>query len=46
MKEDKRLPLAKIYEAKIFSLMKDHYKANEIFMALKEEKLSKNNKNY
>ncbi|MDY3548752.1 tetratricopeptide repeat protein [Riemerella anatipestifer] len=44
MKEDKRLPLAKIYEAKIFSLMKDHYKANEIFMALKEEKLSKSNK--
>ncbi|MEJ8598016.1 tetratricopeptide repeat protein [Riemerella anatipestifer] len=44
MKEDKRLPLAKIYEAKIASLMKDHYKANEIFMALKEEKLSKSNK--
>ncbi|MCO7317062.1 tetratricopeptide repeat protein [Riemerella anatipestifer] len=44
MKEDKRLPLAKIYEAKIFSLMKDYYKANEIFMALKEEKLSKSDK--
>lgn len=41
MGKDKRIPLAKIYEALAFSKMKDDYRANEIFLSLKDEKLKK-----
>lgn len=44
-KKDKRLPLAKIYEGYAYSKMKDFYRADETFRALKEnKKLSKSNK--
>ncbi|SDE66436.1 type IX secretion system periplasmic lipoprotein PorW/SprE [Riemerella columbipharyngis] len=39
MKNDKRMPLAKIYQAKIYTKMKDYYRADEIFKALESEKL-------
>ena len=44
-KKDKRLPLAKIYEGYAYTKMKDFYRADETFRALKEDKkLSKSNK--
>ena len=44
-KKDKRLPLAKIYEGFAYAKMKDFYRADETFRALKEDKkLSKSNK--
>ena len=43
-KKDKRLPLAKIYEGYAYTKMKDFYRADETFRALKEDKkLSKAN---
>ncbi|MFC6266757.1 type IX secretion system periplasmic lipoprotein PorW/SprE [Frigoriflavimonas asaccharolytica] len=45
MKNDKRLPLAKIYEGLAYSKMKDNFKANEIFAKLKTEKLKKSDEN-
>lgn len=37
-KKDKRINLAKIYEAYAYAKMKDFYRADEIFRALKDEK--------
>lgn len=36
MKNDKRLDLAKIYQAESFAQMKDYYRANEIFLSLND----------
>lgn len=44
MKNDKRLDLAKIYQAQAFTKMKDFYRANEIFLALNNSNLNKNYK--
>lgn len=41
MKEDKRLPLAHIYEALAYSQIKNYHKSDEIYNKLKSEKLSK-----
>ena len=41
MKEDKRLPLAHIYEALAYSQIKNYHKSEEIFNKLRNEKLSK-----
>lgn len=41
MKEDKRLPLAHIYEALAYSQIKNYHKSDEIFDKVKSEKLSK-----
>lgn len=41
MKDDKRLPLAKIYQAVAYSKMKDYDKSNDIFAQLRQEKLDK-----
>lgn len=41
MKEDKRLPLAHIYEALAYSQIKNYHKSDEIFNKLRSEKLSK-----
>lgn len=41
MKDDKRIPLAKIYQAVAYSKMKDYDKSNEIFAKLREGKLDK-----
>ncbi|MDO4225199.1 MAG: tetratricopeptide repeat protein [Bergeyella zoohelcum] len=41
MKKDKRLPLAKIYQAQAYVQMKDYFRANEIFLALKDDKIKK-----
>ncbi len=41
MKDDKRLPLAKIYQGLAYAKMKDYFKANAIFADLKKEKLKK-----
>ena len=45
MKNDKRLPLAKIYEGLAYAKMKDYFKANEIFAALKKQDLKKDDEN-
>lgn len=39
MRDDKRLPLAKIYQGLAYAKMNDQFKANEIFAKLKTEKL-------
>lgn len=41
MKEDKRLPLAKIYQGVAYANMKDYHKANETFSKLKSENIGK-----
>ncbi len=42
MSQDKRLPLARIYEAQAYTKLKDYHKANEIFLLLsKDPKLKK-----
>ncbi|WP_084675639.1 type IX secretion system periplasmic lipoprotein PorW/SprE [Chryseobacterium piperi] len=41
MKEDKRLPLAKIYQGEAYAQIKDYHKAQEIFSKLKGEKINK-----
>lgn len=41
MKEDKRLPLAHVYEALAYAQMKNFHKSEEIFAQLKSEKISK-----
>lgn len=41
MREDKRIPLAKIYQAVSYSKLKDYKKANKIFDDLKMQKLGK-----
>ncbi|AZI21266.1 type IX secretion system periplasmic lipoprotein PorW/SprE [Chryseobacterium taklimakanense] len=39
MKKDKRINLARIYQAQAYAKMKNYYRANEIFLALKNEDL-------
>ncbi len=41
MKEDKRLPLAKVYEGLAYAQLKDYYKSDQIFNKLKSEGISK-----
>ncbi|WP_018675044.1 tetratricopeptide repeat protein [Riemerella columbina] len=41
MKSDKRLPLAKIYEARLYYKMEDYYRADELFTSLKNEGVAK-----
>jgi tetratricopeptide (TPR) repeat protein len=41
MKKDKRLPLARVYEAFAYSKMENYYKSNELFLALKKDKIKK-----
>jgi tetratricopeptide (TPR) repeat protein len=41
MKKDKRLPLAKVYEALAYAKMENYYKSNELFLALKKDKIKK-----
>ncbi|MDR2238645.1 MAG: tetratricopeptide repeat protein [Chryseobacterium sp.] len=41
MKEDKRLPLAKIYQGAAYAKVKDYHKAQEIFEKLKGEDINK-----
>lgn len=41
MKKDKRLPLAKIYEALAYSKMENYYRANELFLVLNKSKNKK-----
>ena len=38
MPKDKRLPLAKIYQGQAFAKMGDYYRANEVFLDLKNDK--------
>lgn len=42
MKEDKRLPLAKIYQGVAYAQRQDYHKANETFAKLKSEGMDKN----
>ncbi len=41
MKKDKRVDLARIYQAQAYAKMQDYYRANEVFLALKNEDLKK-----
>lgn len=41
MKEDKRLPLARVYEGLAYAELKDYYKSDQIFAKLKSEGISK-----
>jgi tetratricopeptide (TPR) repeat protein len=41
MKKDKRLALAKVYEALAYAKMENYYKSNELFLALKKDKIKK-----
>ncbi|MBW8522112.1 tetratricopeptide repeat protein [Chryseobacterium chendengshani] len=41
MKEDKRLPLAKVYEGLAYAQLKDYFKSDQIFSQLKSEGISK-----
>jgi hypothetical protein len=45
MKDDKRMPLAKIYQGLAYAKMKDNFKANEVFAELKKSKLKKDDEN-
>lgn len=42
MKDDKRLPLARIYQGVAYDQIKDYHKAHETFAKLKGEKINKN----
>lgn len=42
MKEDKRLPLARIYEGLAYAQIKDYHKSDQIFAKLKSDGISKN----
>ncbi|WP_164463261.1 tetratricopeptide repeat protein [Chryseobacterium sp. G0201] len=44
MKNDKRIPLAKTYQAAAYAQLKDYHKAQEIFAQLKTEDISKDYK--
>ncbi|SHL94617.1 type IX secretion system periplasmic lipoprotein PorW/SprE [Chryseobacterium polytrichastri] len=44
MKDDKRIPLAKIYRGVAYDQMKDYHRAHEIFSLLKGEDIGKNDK--
>lgn len=41
MRNDKRLPLAKVYQGQAYAAMGDYVKANQIFIELKEKDLKK-----
>jgi len=41
MKDDKRLPLAKVYQGLAYTQIKDYHKAQDVFNKLKSEKISK-----
>lgn len=41
MKEDKRLPLARVYEGLAYAQLKDYHKSDQVFTKLKSEKISK-----
>lgn len=41
MKEDKRLPLARVYEGLAYAELKDYYKSDQVFAKLKSEGISK-----
>ena len=41
MKEDKRLPLARVYEGLAYAELKDYYKSDQIFAKLKSDGISK-----
>lgn len=41
MKDDKRLPLAKVYQGLAYAQVKDYHKAQDVFNKLKSEKISK-----
>lgn len=41
MKEDKRLPLARVYEGLAYAELKDYYKSDQIFAKLKSEDINK-----
>ncbi len=41
MKEDKRLPLARVYEGLAYAQLKDYYKSDQIFNKIKSEGISK-----
>lgn len=41
MKDDKRIPLARIYQGLAYDQIKNYHKAHEIFAKLKSEKISK-----
>lgn len=41
MKEDKRIPLARIYQGLAYAQLKDYHKAHETFAKLQDEKISK-----
>jgi tetratricopeptide (TPR) repeat protein len=41
MKDDKRLPLAKVYQGLAYAQIKDYHKAQDVFNKLKSEKISK-----
>jgi hypothetical protein len=41
MKDDKRIPLARIYQGLAYDQVKDYHKAHDIFSKLKSEKISK-----
>lgn len=41
MKNDKRLPLARIYQAQAFSKMEEYHRAEEVFVDLKKSKIKK-----
>jgi tetratricopeptide (TPR) repeat protein len=42
MKEDKRLPLARVYEGLAYAQLKDYYKSDQVFAKLKSDGISKN----
>ncbi|GAA4164226.1 hypothetical protein GCM10022217_34480 [Chryseobacterium ginsenosidimutans] len=42
MKDDKRIPLARIYQGLAYAEIKNYHKAQEVFSKLKSEKISKN----
>lgn len=41
MKEDKRLPLARVYEGLAYAQLKDYYKSDQVFAKLKSDGISK-----
>lgn len=42
MKDDKRLPLARVYEGLAYAQLKDYHKSDQVFTKLKGEEISKN----
>ncbi|MDR2205379.1 MAG: tetratricopeptide repeat protein [Flavobacteriaceae bacterium] len=40
-KKSKKLPLAKIYQGQSYAKLEDYYRSNEVFLALKQDKIKK-----